>query len=228
MHFVGMFLALGWPAELAAQRTAPQHRLYFLYTPMFLITITSSGSFVCMETQVVPQINTIKPSGQLLYLYSTPITLLIKGNNHQNTFQVACECVWVNKQGRKGSLSILTSSYVRLFLIHSTLPTNLFCFPLQLMVQTLTQKGEDYRKSGKTKLITRGISTSQCCLKCNYMGLELWLRPGWLQISHWQTCSKIGLLLKMTAGEKPGVMTLSSTLEKVKGNRGKVHFTKEN
>lgn len=34
---------------------------------------------------------------------------------------------------------------------------------------------KDYRKSGKTKLITQGISTSQCCLKCNYMGLELWL-----------------------------------------------------
>lgn len=36
-------------------------------------------------------------------------------------------------------------------------------------------KGEDY-KSGKTKLITHGISTSQSCLKCNYMGLELWPR----------------------------------------------------
>lgn len=70
-------------------------------------------------------------------------------------------------------------------------------------------KGEDYRKSGKTKLITRGISTSQCCLKCNYMGLELWLRPGRLQISHWQTCSqcKMWLPLKMTAGERVLVRT---------------------
>lgn len=76
-------------------------------------------------------------------------------------------------------------------------------------------KGEDYRKSGKTKLITRGISTSQCCLKCNYMGLELWLRLGWLQISHWQTCSrcKIWLPLKMTAGERRGVDQEISSLD---------------
>lgn len=197
---------------------------------MFLITITSS--FSSMETQVVPQINTIKPSGQLLYLYSTPITLLIKGNNHQNTFQVVCVNVCVGGQGAKGG--------ERRGSIYFYIPTtsdffNSFHITYRLVLpHSPTRgpnphtKGEDYRKSGKTKLITGGISTSQCCLKCNYMGLELWLRLGWLQISHWQTCSgrKIWLPLKTTAGESVwarakeiGIMSQSSTPQKVKQTR---------
>lgn len=132
-----------------------------------------------------------------------------------------CVCGW--REGPEGGgHSILTSNYVRFFLIHSILPTDLFCFPSPAHGPNPNTKGEDYRKSGKTKLITRGISTSQCCLKCNYMGLELWLRLGWLQISHWQTCPwcKNWLPLKMTAGERPGldeeisIMSLSTTWKK--------------
>ncbi len=84
---------------------------------MFLITITSS--FLCMETQVVPQINTIKPSGQLLYWYSTPITLLIKGNNPQNTFQVVCvtSCVSGWMEGGRGVILFLHPDYVRFFFL---------------------------------------------------------------------------------------------------------------
>lgn len=93
-----------------------------------------------METQVVPQINTIKPSEQLLYLYSTPITLLIKGNNPPNTFQVVLMCVHAWVGGWRGGHSILISNYVRFFFIRSTLPTDFFYFVLQTLVQTLTQK----------------------------------------------------------------------------------------
>lgn len=92
-----------------------------------------------------------------------------------------CACVdgWVGgcRRGGKGH-SILTSHYVRFFLIHSTLPTRVFVYVFLPLARAPTPctKGEDY-KSGKTKLITHGISTSQSRLKCNYMGLELWPRP---------------------------------------------------
>lgn len=146
-----------------------------------------------METQVVPQINTIKVSGQLFYLYSTLITALIKGNKLQNTFQVVCA-------GVCGSHSNLTEKLRQIILIHSTLPL----FPSPAHGPAHDTKGEDYRKSGKTKLITGGISTSQHCLKCNYMGLELRLRLEWLQMSHWQTCPRRKLWppLKMTADNR--------------------------
>lgn len=100
-------------------------------------------------------------------------------------------CEWVDGRGGGGSFYsyIPTTSDFFFFLIHSILPADLFCFSLQLMVQTLTQKEKIIGRVEKTKLITGGISTSQCCLKCNYMGLEPWLRLGWLQISHWQTYS---------------------------------------
>lgn len=78
-----LFLALKLVSEICSA-ALPLHSV-------FLIT----SSFCCMETQVVPQINTIKPSGPPLYLYSTPITLLIKGNNSQNTFQVVWTCMCV-------------------------------------------------------------------------------------------------------------------------------------
>lgn len=205
---MGLFLALGWPVEArsTAQTVLPLHS-------MFLITITSS--FFCMETQVVQQINTIKPSGQLLYLYSTLITLVIKGNNPQNTFQVVCACVrvcvcvggWMKAD--RGGHSILTSNYVtfKKKKKKKVIPYYVLTCSVSLSSSWSKRshtKGEDYRKSGKTKLITWGISTSQCCLKCNYMGLEPWLRLWWLQISHWQTCSlrKICLPLKMTAGQQ--------------------------
>lgn len=87
-------------------------------------------------------------------------------------------CAWVGgcRRGGEGH-SILTSHYVRFFLIHSTLPTRVFVYVFLPLARAPTPctKGEDY-KSGKTKLITHGISTSQSCLKCNYMGLELWPR----------------------------------------------------
>lgn len=87
-------------------------------------------------------------------------------------------CVWVGgcRRSEEGH-SILTSHYVRFFLIHSTLPTRVFVYAFLLLARAPTPctKGEDY-KSGKTKLITHGISTSQSCLKCNYMGLGLWPR----------------------------------------------------
>lgn len=165
---------------------------------MFLITITASF-FSCMETQVVPQINTIKPSGQLLCLYSTPITLLIKGNKRQNTFQVVqgnvCMCMCEQIFGGGGGHSILTFNHVRFFKNSFHITYRLALFPSPAHGPNPNTKGEDYRKSGKTKLITWGISTSQCCLKCNYMGLELWLWLGWLQISHWQTCCQCKIWL---------------------------------
>lgn len=75
------FLDLCWPLQLQAA----MNTLCFLLRAVFLIT----SSFPGMETQVVPQINTIKTRlDSFLYLYSTPIALLIKGNNPQNTFQV--------------------------------------------------------------------------------------------------------------------------------------------
>lgn len=56
-----------------------------------------------------------------------------------------------------------------------------FLFPSAAHAPNPHTKADDYEKSGKTKLITWGISTSQCCLKCNYVGLEFWLKLGWLQ-----------------------------------------------
>lgn len=110
MHFIGLFFG----SQLASQTFSTAHTVLPLHS-VFLITITSS--FFCVETQVVPQINTIKPSGQLLYLSSTPITLLIKGNNPQNTFQVVHvnACVGVDGRRQRGGHSILTYNYVRLF-----------------------------------------------------------------------------------------------------------------
>ena len=217
---------------LASQTSSTAHTVLPLH-PVFLITATSS--FFCMETQVVPQINTIKLSGQLIFVqhsHNTP-NQRKQPPKHISGGPCACVCVCVRERERAREReresrnwrghSILTSSYVTLFLIHSILRTDPFCSPLQLVFQTLTQKKKIIGRVEKTKLITQGISTSQCCLKCNYMGLELWLRLGWLQISHRQTVSqcRIGLLLKMTAGGRHGVdeemsiMTLSTTWKEV-------------
>lgn len=75
-----------------------------------------------METQVAPQINTIKPSGLLLYLYSTLITLVIKGNNLQNTFQVVHVNVWVgeSEEWRESFYSYIKLQQKKFFLFHIT------------------------------------------------------------------------------------------------------------
>lgn len=142
-----------------------------------VVLITSS--YCCMETQVVPQINTIKPSGQLLYLYSPPITLLIKGNNSQNTFQVVWTCMCVGGELEEGLRRGSFYSCIQLrqiFLNSFHITYRLFLFLAPTRGPNTHTKVEDYRKSGKTKLITPGISTSQRWLKCNYTGLELRLR----------------------------------------------------
>lgn len=57
--FMGLFLDLCWPLKHTAL-----NKLCFLLRAMFLITSSCSG----METQVVPQINTIKTVWTAFYI----------------------------------------------------------------------------------------------------------------------------------------------------------------
>lgn len=120
------FLDLCWPLQLQAA----MNTLCFLLRAVFLIT----NSFPGMETQVVPQINTIKTRlDSFLYLYSTPIALLIKGNNPQNTFQVVwmslCVGGWL-QEGRGGSFySYFPLRQISLNSFHITYRSFCVCVP---------------------------------------------------------------------------------------------------